>query len=230
MSAHLHREGRPLPDTYQANDSDAPDRRAHADARRRPACRKTASCSAASTTITRSRREMFDIWMRLLRGSTGSVLWLLEDNATAARNLRREADDARRRAGAAGLRAARASVAEHLARHRLADLFLDTLPYNAHTTASDALWAGLPVLTCLGPNLRRPRRGEPAPGDRPRADHAFARRIRSAGAAAGARSGLSATQGKAESQPRYMPALRYAALYALSRGRLSDDGRNRRAS
>jgi predicted O-linked N-acetylglucosamine transferase (SPINDLY family) len=46
--------------------------------------------------------------------------------------------------------APRAKLADHLARHRLADLFLDTLPYNAHTTASDALWAGLPVLTCLG--------------------------------------------------------------------------------
>ncbi len=91
----------------------------------------------------------FDGWMRILKHVTGSVLWLLEDNATAACNLRREAVqrgiDAER-----VIFARRIPVAEHLARHRVADLFLDTLPYNAHTTASDALWAGLPVLTCMG--------------------------------------------------------------------------------
>jgi protein O-GlcNAc transferase len=93
---------------------------------------------------------MFDIWMRLLAGVPGSVLWLSPKNASAERNLREEA---RRR----GVDAARlvfaprvAQIADHLARHRLADLFLDTLPYNAHATAGDALWAGLPVLTCLG--------------------------------------------------------------------------------
>ena len=91
----------------------------------------------------------FEIWMRVLKAVEGSVLWLLEDNATAARNLRKEA-------AARGVDpqrlvfAGRMSLADHLARHRLADLFLDTLPYNAHTTASDALWAGLPVLTCTG--------------------------------------------------------------------------------
>jgi predicted O-linked N-acetylglucosamine transferase (SPINDLY family) len=91
----------------------------------------------------------FDLWMRLLAEVEGAVLWLLEDNARAAANLRREA--ARR--GIAPERlifARRLPLAEHLARHRLADLFLDTLPYNAHTTASDALWAGLPVLTQMG--------------------------------------------------------------------------------
>jgi predicted O-linked N-acetylglucosamine transferase (SPINDLY family) len=92
---------------------------------------------------------MFDCWMRILKQVDGSVLWLLEDNATAARNLRQEAE----RRGVRGERivfAERAPHAEHLARQRLADLFLDTLPYNAHTTASDALWAGVPVLTCTG--------------------------------------------------------------------------------
>jgi predicted O-linked N-acetylglucosamine transferase (SPINDLY family) len=92
---------------------------------------------------------VFDVWMRLLREVEGSVLWLLEANAAVARNLRREAADR----GIAPERlvfAPRIKVADHLARHRLADLFLDTLPFNAHTTASDALWAGLPVLTCLG--------------------------------------------------------------------------------
>ena len=93
--------------------------------------------------------EMFDIWMRLLRATEGSVLWLITGNAKAAANVRLEAE----KRGVAPERlifAPKASVADHLARHRLADLCLDTLPYNAHTTASDALWAGLPVLTCLG--------------------------------------------------------------------------------
>jgi protein O-GlcNAc transferase len=92
---------------------------------------------------------VFDGWMRLLRGIEGSALWLLEDNVAAMRNLRQAAE----RRGVAPERlvfAARVKMEEHLARHRLADLFLDTLPYNAHTTASDALWTGLPVLTCMG--------------------------------------------------------------------------------
>ena len=93
--------------------------------------------------------EAFALWMRLLRGVEGSVLWLLQDNAAVSRNLRREAEQ--RGVGAERLVfAPRLKLDEHLARHRLADLFLDTLPYNAHTTASDALWAGLPVLTCMG--------------------------------------------------------------------------------
>ena len=91
----------------------------------------------------------FDGWMRILRQVTGSVLWLLEDNAAAAGNLRREAVQRGIEAQRV-IFAKRMPVAEHLARHRVADLFLDTLPYNAHTTASDALWAGLPVLTCIG--------------------------------------------------------------------------------
>jgi predicted O-linked N-acetylglucosamine transferase (SPINDLY family) len=93
--------------------------------------------------------EIFDIWMRLLKAADGSVLWLLEDNATAANNLRKEA----RSRGVSPERlvfAARIESSEHLARQRLADVFLDTLPCNAHTTASDALWAGLPIVTCLG--------------------------------------------------------------------------------
>ncbi len=93
---------------------------------------------------------IFDVWMRLLKDVDGSVLWMREDDATAPRNLRLEAE----RRGVASKRlvfAPRvADITEHLARQRQADLFLDTLPYNAHTTASDALWAGLPVVTCLG--------------------------------------------------------------------------------
>jgi predicted O-linked N-acetylglucosamine transferase (SPINDLY family) len=93
--------------------------------------------------------RMFDVWMRLLRELHGSVLWLLEDNAGARVNLEREAR-ARGVDPARLVFARRLPHAGHLARHRLADLFLDTLPYNAHTGASDALWAGLPVLTCAG--------------------------------------------------------------------------------
>jgi predicted O-linked N-acetylglucosamine transferase (SPINDLY family) len=92
---------------------------------------------------------MFAVWMRLLERTEGSVLWLLESSTTAAQNLRHEA----RSRGVAPERlvfAPRTDHEEHLARYTLADLFLDTLPYNAHTTASDALWAGLPVLTCVG--------------------------------------------------------------------------------
>jgi protein O-GlcNAc transferase len=92
---------------------------------------------------------IFDIWMQLLGQVEGSVLWLVEDNATAVRNLRQEAE----RRGIEPDRlvfASRVGLDEYLARLRVADLFLDTLPYNAHTTASDALWAGLPVVTCAG--------------------------------------------------------------------------------
>jgi predicted O-linked N-acetylglucosamine transferase (SPINDLY family) len=93
--------------------------------------------------------RMFDIWMRILRSVDGSVLWLIEDNAPAAANLRREAE--RRGVDEARLVfAPRMPQEEHLARQTAADLFLDTLPYNAHTTGSDALWVGLPLLTCPG--------------------------------------------------------------------------------
>jgi protein O-GlcNAc transferase len=92
---------------------------------------------------------VFDSWMRILRGVAGSVLWLSQSNPSAVKNLRREAAER-------GVDPSRVVFAErmpswpdHLARHRVADLFLDTRPYNAHATAVDALWAGLPVLTYL---------------------------------------------------------------------------------
>ena len=94
--------------------------------------------------------DTFDSWMRILRRVENSVLWLSQNDPTAASNLRREA----LRRGVDGGRLIFAdrmsSLPEHLARQRVADLFLDTRPYNAHATALDALWAGLPVLTCLG--------------------------------------------------------------------------------
>jgi protein O-GlcNAc transferase len=93
--------------------------------------------------------EVFALWMRLLQQVEGSVLWLLEGNAAVAANLRREAQ-VRGIAPERLVFAPRAPLPEHLARQRTADLFLDTLPCNAHTTASDALWAGLPLVTCLG--------------------------------------------------------------------------------
>ncbi|MBT8622637.1 hypothetical protein AOC22_07090, partial [Polynucleobacter paneuropaeus] len=88
-------------------------------------------------------------WMRILKAVEGSVLWLLQDNHWAPENLKKEAE----KQGIAADRllfAERLPLPEHLARHRQADLFLDTFPYNAHTTTSDALWAGLPVLTLMG--------------------------------------------------------------------------------
>ena len=93
---------------------------------------------------------VFDIWMRLLRQVDGSVLWLSKTNETAVRNLRQEAQkrgiDPDRLVFAQRVRLNE----DHLARHQCADLFLDTLPFNAHSTGSDALWAGLPVLTHIG--------------------------------------------------------------------------------
>lgn len=93
--------------------------------------------------------DTFRLWMRLLLQVPGSVLWVLVKSPACRANLLREAE-------ASGVHRDRIVFAEplpnpeHLARHRLADLFLDTSPCNAHTTASDALWAGLPVLTMLG--------------------------------------------------------------------------------
>jgi predicted O-linked N-acetylglucosamine transferase (SPINDLY family) len=93
--------------------------------------------------------QVFDSWMRILAQAPGSVLWLFSYAAPVERNLRAAAEargiDPQRLVFARSL-----PLPDHLARHRAADLFLDTLPYNAHTTASDALWAGLPVLTLMG--------------------------------------------------------------------------------
>ena len=94
--------------------------------------------------------QIFDIWMDLLKELPDSVLWIPEGNRIAPKNLQREAE--RRGVSAARLILAprMPSLAEHLARYRLVDLFLDTYPFNAHTTASDALWSGCPVLTLSG--------------------------------------------------------------------------------
>jgi predicted O-linked N-acetylglucosamine transferase (SPINDLY family) len=137
-----------LPDTYQANDrtrevSDEPPVRVRLGL---PSSGFVFCCFNNSYKI---QPPVFDVWMRLLKTVEGSVLWLLDDNASATNNLKREAStreiDPERL-----VFAPRCPLPEHLARHRLADLFLDTAPYNAHTTASDALWMGLPVVTVKG--------------------------------------------------------------------------------
>ncbi|MGO8955677.1 MAG: tetratricopeptide repeat protein [Rhodomicrobium sp.] len=137
-----------LPDCYQVNDTKRPiaqqtPTRAEAQL---PAEGFVFCCFNGNWKIAPDR---FDVWMRLLAAVDGSVLWLLRDNESAERNLRNEAQ--KRGIDPARLVfASRLPNEEHLARHRLADLFLDTLPVNAHTTTSDALWAGLPVVTQLG--------------------------------------------------------------------------------
>ena len=93
--------------------------------------------------------EIFSTWMNILKNVNGSVLWLFEDNDYIKNNLVKEAE-VRGISGDRLVFAKRIGQHDHLARHRVADLFLDTLPYNAHTTASDALWCGLPVITMMG--------------------------------------------------------------------------------
>ena len=94
--------------------------------------------------------KIFDVWMRLLKQVEGSVLWLTEGNLTGVKNLQKEANE--RGIDSERLIFAKRTklLADHLARHKAADLFIDTIPYNGHATASDALWSGLPVLTRIG--------------------------------------------------------------------------------
>ena len=135
-----------LPDCYQVNDASRAVAPAPTRARAGLPDGFVFCCFNNNWKIT---PPMFDIWMRLLQAVPGSVLWLLQDSDEAAANLRQEAE-ARGVAPARLIFAPRVSPEEHLARHRLADLFLDTLPYNAHTGASDALWVGVPLVTLKG--------------------------------------------------------------------------------
>jgi protein O-GlcNAc transferase len=140
-----------LPYSYQANDnlrelSDATATRAQHGL---PENAFVFCCFNDTYKITPS---VFSSWMQILHEVENSVLWLFEDNSTAADNLRREAA-ARGVVPTRLVFARRAPNSQHLARLRCADLVLDTLPYGAHTTASDALWAGVPVLTCRGKTL-----------------------------------------------------------------------------
>ncbi len=137
-----------LPDCYQVND-----RQRHASDRvpdraelGLPAKGFVFCCFNNNFKITPT---LFDVWMRILAAVPGSVLWLIADNPAAVANLRAYAT----KRGVDPTRlifAPRVELSDHLARHRAADLFLDTHPYNAHTTASDALWMELPLLTCAG--------------------------------------------------------------------------------
>ena len=137
-----------LPDSYQANDSN----RAIAEAvPPRAACGLPADgfvfCNFnAGYKLT---PQAFAAWMRILNQVPGSLLWLLDGGPHFAANLRREAQ-AQGVNGARLIFAPVVKLAAHLARLQQADLFLDCLPYNAHTTASDCLWAGVPLLTCKG--------------------------------------------------------------------------------
>jgi predicted O-linked N-acetylglucosamine transferase (SPINDLY family) len=137
-----------LPDSYQANDS----KRALPTGKAKRADHGLPEeaivfCSFNQTYKLTS--SVFASWMRILREVPGSLLWLLEGNAHFPNNIRREAEQA-------GIAADRVLFApmmdwpDHLARMALADIFLDTAPYNSHTTGSDALWAGLPLITCRG--------------------------------------------------------------------------------
>jgi protein O-GlcNAc transferase len=137
-----------LPGSYQVNDN----RRAISD---RPMTRadmglpEDAFVFACFNNNYKITPEEYDIWMRLLSKVEGSVLWLFKANPWAEDNLRKEAEK-RGVDSARIIFAAPMHVTEHLARQHLADLFLDTFNVNAHTTASDALWGGLPVLTRMG--------------------------------------------------------------------------------
>jgi predicted O-linked N-acetylglucosamine transferase (SPINDLY family) len=136
-----------LPDTYQANTKRKASDKIFTRAEAGLPQSGFVFCSFNNTY--KIMPEIFDIWMRLLHQVEDSVLWLFEDNSYASANLLRAAQ-ARGIASERLIFATRMKTADHMARQRLADLFLDTLPYNAHTTASDALWMGLPVLTCPG--------------------------------------------------------------------------------
>ena len=137
-----------LPDTFQVNDS----KRRIAEAtptRASVGLGDDAFVFCSFNSSLKITPTMFSLWMRLLSRVPGSVLWLIAGNPDVEANLRREAQTR----GIAPERlvfARRMAYPEHLARYRLADLFLDTLPFNGGATVSDALWAGLPALTCAG--------------------------------------------------------------------------------
>ena len=137
-----------LPDTFQANDS----KRRIAEAtptRTAVGLPETGFVFCSFNSSLKITPGMWTIWMRLMASVPGSVLWLIAGNPDVESNLRREAQ-ARGVAAERLVFARRMPYPEHLARYRLADLFLDTLPFNGGATISDALWAGLPVLTCAG--------------------------------------------------------------------------------
>lgn len=137
-----------MPDAYQINDRH---RRVANETPSRGACGlpEDGFVFCAFNTTYKITPAMFGVWMRLLHQVPDSVLWLFEANRVVEENLRRAAAVH----GVAPDRlvfAPKKPLPEHLARYRVADLCLDTLPYTGHTTTSDALWVGLPVVTCMG--------------------------------------------------------------------------------
>ncbi len=138
-----------LPDSFMANDSSRKISN-HAPSRAEAGLPENGFVFCCFNSNYKITPDVFDVWMRLLREVEGSVLWLSAFNSSVTKNLFAEAI----KRGVSSDRLVFAASVElnedHLARLRLADLFLDTRNYNAHATASDALWAGLPVLTCLG--------------------------------------------------------------------------------
>jgi protein O-GlcNAc transferase len=137
-----------LPDSYQPNDSKR-EVAERAISRREAGLPEAAFVFCCFNTDFKFNPDTFEAWSRILLACPGSVLWLLQDNAVVVGNLRKVAA-ARGVDPSRLIFAKRVVAAEHLARTRLADLFLDGWPYGAHTTASDALWVGLPVLTRVG--------------------------------------------------------------------------------
>jgi predicted O-linked N-acetylglucosamine transferase (SPINDLY family) len=137
-----------LPDSYQPNDESRPIA-ADPGSRADHGLPEQGFVFACFNNCYKITADAYDIWMRLLGQVEGSVLWLLRANGRVEANLRRQAEK-RGIDPARILFAEKRPVPEHLARHAHADLFLDTFNYNAHTTASDALWAGLPVVTRCG--------------------------------------------------------------------------------
>jgi len=147
-TAHLYDEQIVyLPDCFQPNDDQRV--RATAPLRREVGLPEEGLTFCCFNNAYKFTPQLFDIWMRLLHQTQGSVLWLAVGNPAARENLRREAAgrgvDPERLVLASWL-----PYAEHLGRLQLADLYLDTLPFNGGTTVSDALWAGVPVVTCAG--------------------------------------------------------------------------------
>jgi protein O-GlcNAc transferase len=138
-----------LPDTYLAFDS-TQKISAHAPTRAELGLPETGFVFCAYNNSYKIRPAIFDIWMRLLHEVEGGVLWLLRASDATASNLRREAAARGVDSGRLIFASYVPRIEDHLARYRVADLFLDTLPFNAQTTACDALWAGLPVVTRLG--------------------------------------------------------------------------------
>ncbi|HQR50143.1 MAG TPA: tetratricopeptide repeat protein [Methylophilaceae bacterium] len=136
-----------LPDTYQPNDRQRP--LAATPSRAECGLPEHGFVFCCFNQTFKITPQLSGLWLGLLKSVPGSVLWLLECNPWAKANLRREIA-ARGVEPGRLIFAPRVPIEQHLARHRCADLFLDTLPYNAHTTTSDALWMGLPLVTCAG--------------------------------------------------------------------------------